>query len=137
LKAHLAKLLDYQNAHWKKRCTIRWTKFGDENTKFFHSMATERYRRNNISALVAENGDIATSHAAKEEIIYQSFKQRLGSSDQPQMLLDLGSLIQPTPRLEDLSVPFTKEEIDAVVSSLPIDKAPGPDGFNGQFLKSC
>jgi hypothetical protein len=99
-------------------------------------MAIERYRRNNISALVAENGDIATSHAAKEEIIYQSFKQRLGSSDQPQMLLDLGSLIQPTPGLEDLSIPFTKEEIDAVVSSLPIDKAPGPHGFNGKFLKS-
>jgi hypothetical protein len=53
------------------------------------------------------------------------------------MLLDLGSLIQPTPGLEDLSSPFTKEEIDAVVSSLPIDKAPGPDGFNVQFLKSC
>jgi hypothetical protein len=137
LKAHLAKLLEYQNAYWKRRCTIRWTKFDDENTKFFHSMATERYRRNNISALITDNGDIATAHAAKEEIIYQSFKQRLGSSDQTQMLLDLGSLIQPTPGLEDLSSPFTKEEIDTVVSSLPIDMAPGPDGFNGQFLKSC
>jgi hypothetical protein len=60
---------------------------------FFHSMATERYRRNNISTLISYNGDIATTHAAKEEIIFQSFKQRLGSSDQPQMLLDLGSLI--------------------------------------------
>jgi hypothetical protein len=125
-----------QNAYWKKRCTIIWTKFGDENTKFFHYMATERYRRNNISTLISDNGDIANTHAAKEEIIFQSFKQRLGSSDQPQMLLDLGSLIQPTPGLEELSSPFTKEEIDAVVSSLPIDKAPGPDGFNGQFLKS-
>jgi hypothetical protein len=53
------------------------------------------------------------------------------------MLLDLGSLIQPSPGLEDLSAPFIKEEIDVVVSSLPIDKAPGPNRFNGQFLKSC
>jgi hypothetical protein len=53
------------------------------------------------------------------------------------MLFDLHSLIQPTDGLEDLSVPFTKEEIDSVVKTLPIDKAPGPDGFNGQFLKSC
>jgi hypothetical protein len=53
------------------------------------------------------------------------------------MLFDLSSLIQPTPGLEELSAPFTKEEIDAVVKSMPLDNAPGPDGFNGQFLKSC
>jgi hypothetical protein len=35
LKVHLARLLEYQNIYWKKRCTIRWTKFGDENTIFF------------------------------------------------------------------------------------------------------
>jgi hypothetical protein len=51
LKMHLARLLNYQNIYWKKRCTIRWTKFGDENTKFFHSMATERYRRKNMLLL--------------------------------------------------------------------------------------
>jgi hypothetical protein len=51
LKQHLARLLDYQNAYWKKRCTIRWTKFGDENTKFFHSIATELHRRNSIAYL--------------------------------------------------------------------------------------
>jgi hypothetical protein len=33
-------------------------------------MATERYRRNNISTLISDNGDIATTHAAKEEIIF-------------------------------------------------------------------
>ena len=51
LKEHLLLLLDYQRQYWKKRCTIRWTKFGDENTKFFHSIATDRYRRNSISQL--------------------------------------------------------------------------------------
>jgi hypothetical protein len=35
LKKHLLTLLDYQNQYWKKRCTVRWTKFGDENTKLF------------------------------------------------------------------------------------------------------
>jgi hypothetical protein len=74
-------LLEYQNAYWKKRCTIIWTKFGDENTKFFHSIATERHRRNYISALAAADGNIANDHAAKEEIIFQSFKERLGSSE--------------------------------------------------------
>jgi hypothetical protein len=39
--------------------------------------------------------------------------------------------------LNKLSAPFTEKEIDQVVALLPIDKAPGPDGFNGCFMKSC
>jgi hypothetical protein len=34
-----------------------------------------------------------------------------------------------------IEAPFTKEDIDNVVKKLPFDKAPGPDGFNGLFLK--
>jgi hypothetical protein len=89
LKKHLARLLEYQNAYWKKRCTIRWTKFGDENTNFFHTVATERHRRNSIPTLSAADGSLATDHAAKEEIIFSSFKERLGTAEQPQMLFDL------------------------------------------------
>jgi len=32
---------------------------------------------------------------------------------------------------------FTKTEIDQVVKNLPSYKAPGPDGFNTDFLKKC
>jgi hypothetical protein len=39
--------------------------------------------------------------------------------------------------LEDLSKPFSVEEIDQVVSLMPSDKSPGPDGFSGLFLKVC
>jgi hypothetical protein len=39
--------------------------------------------------------------------------------------------------LEILEEPFTKEEIDSIIQQLPIDKSPGPDGFNGDFLKKC
>jgi hypothetical protein len=52
------------------------------------------------------------------------------------MLLDPNAIIQPTTGLEELTIPFTKEEIDNVIKSMPVDKAPGPDGFNGKFLKS-
>ena len=33
LKNHLLRLLTYQKEYWRKRCSIRWTKFGDENTR--------------------------------------------------------------------------------------------------------
>jgi hypothetical protein len=112
------------------------TKFGDENTKKNHSVATERYRRNNIASLLITDGSVISEYKGKEEIIFQAYKERLGSCDQPQMLFDLADLIQPAPGLEDLSIRLTKQEIDAVVQNMPLDKAPGPNGFNGQFLKS-
>lgn len=37
--------------------------------------------------------------------------------------------------LEDLDAPFTEQEIHAVVKEMPLEKAPGPDGFIGAFYK--
>jgi hypothetical protein len=95
LRNHLLCLLDYQKQYWKKRCTIRWTKFGDENSNFFQAMATERYRRNSISALINDQGQQVSDHAGKEEIIYDSFKARLGTKCNPQMAFNLEELISP------------------------------------------
>jgi hypothetical protein len=38
-------------------------------------------------------------------------------------------------KLQQIEAPFTKEDIDNVVKKLTSDKALGPDGFNGLFLK--
>jgi len=39
--------------------------------------------------------------------------------------------------LEWLEQPFSKEEIDRIIAELPTNKFPGPNGFNGEFLKKC
>ena len=52
------------------------------------------------------------------------------------MQFDLGSLIQPVQGLQDLARPFSQDEVEAVLKELPMDRAPGPDGFNGFFLKN-
>jgi hypothetical protein len=51
LKMHILKLLQNQKEYWRKRYTVRWTKFGDESTKKIHAAATERYRFNTITSL--------------------------------------------------------------------------------------
>jgi hypothetical protein len=53
------------------------------------------------------------------------------------MSFDLDTLISVEVDLSSLVQPFTKEEIDRVIRTTPPDKAPGPDGFNGLFLKKC
>jgi hypothetical protein len=51
------------------------------------------------------------------------------------MLFNLNSLITPRDNLESLGAPIYREEIDTMVKRIPSDKAPGPDGFNGLFIK--
>jgi hypothetical protein len=115
---------------------VRWVTFGDENSKLFQAMATHSFRRNYISSLQLEDGSFVSDHKLKPGLLWRSFKDRLGVSEFNGFLFDLTPLIQvvPLPVLDD---PFSKEEIDAAVKEMPSDHAPGPDGFNGFFMKHC
>ena len=110
---------------------------GEENTKFFHAMATERFRRSFISSLELPDGHVVTDHDQMAAIACNCFKDRMGSSRGISTMFDLDCLISPVDNLEELVSPFTSEEMDKVVQKMPIDKAPGPYGFNGMFLKKC
>lgn len=137
IKAKILEYLKYKQIYWQKRCTIRWAKFGGENTKFFHAAATERYRQNLITHLQTDDGRLLMDHAEKAEIIYQTFQQRMGVSTLPTMHFDLPDLMDTVNDLHSLSLGFTTLEIDEVVRKMRVDRSPGPDGFNGCFVKSC
>ena len=114
LKLHLDMLLKYQNDYWRKRCTVRYSRFADENTKLFQSLTTERFRQNSIANL--RDGDVIVSgHIGKEGVLYKTYKERLGSSKPTPMCFNLSWIIRRIPGLDELSVPFSKEEIDAVI----------------------
>jgi hypothetical protein len=61
----------------------------------------------------------------------------MGSSEYTHMYYDLEDLLAPDPNLATLEHSFSKEEIDSVIKQLPNNKAPGPDGFNGDFFKNA
>ena len=111
--------------------------WGGDNTKFFHSAASERFRRNSIASLKLSDGSIVSDHAGKALELYQTYKNRLGRAEPHDMKFDLTQLFKKVEGLDVLTKPFTHEEIDKVVQEMPLDRAPGPDGFNGCFLKSC
>jgi hypothetical protein len=52
-------------------------------------------------------------------------------------LIQFKNIYQPIHGLDELTKPFEKAEMDLVVKHMASDKAPGPDGFNGLFLKKC
>jgi len=61
----------------------------------------------------------------------------MGTTSSPTMLFDLASIITPVEGLENIAATILPAEVDSVVKHMPNDKAPGPDGFNGLFLKKC
>ena len=52
---NLDALLRKQKIYWAQRSRIPWLKHGDKNTKFFHSKASQRRRRNHIQSLKNAN----------------------------------------------------------------------------------
>jgi hypothetical protein len=61
----------------------------------------------------------------------------MGCTTNPVMLYNLSQLVQVRDNLEDLARPFSIDDIDTVIKQMSANKAPGPDGFNGFFLKNC
>ena len=100
-------------------------------------MATERHRKNSIASLKLPDGSVVFDHSKMVGIIWGCFKNRMGTTRGIMMGFDLPSVITPVAGLEVLTRPFEKEEMDNVVKHTPVDKAPGPDGFNGLFFKKC
>ena len=109
---------------------------GYENTHFFHTMATISHKKNFIVSLVKPDGTIISEHEQKAQLLWSAFKQRLGVSEFTSIAYDLSSLLNQH-NLEHLDENFSQNEIDMVIKGLPNSHAPGPDGFNGLFIKKC
>jgi hypothetical protein len=90
---HLHDLLAKQRAYWKQRGQIKWATLEDAGTNFFHANATTKHRHNLILSLVDDNGIVVTSHVDKEDVLFQTFKDRLGTSQPTSMVFNLSSLI--------------------------------------------
>jgi hypothetical protein len=156
VRKHLLFLLEAKRTFWKQHSTARWVTLGDENTKFFHTLATRSFRRNYISQIRVDEDTVITDHDLIASVLYNAFKERIGVSDFVGISYDLHSnafkerigvsdfvgisydlhsLIH-TVDLPLLDGPFTDMDIQNDLKEMPLDHAPRPDGFNGLFIKS-
>jgi hypothetical protein len=97
----------------------------------------QRSHTEGIPQLTNDDGAVINDHAGKADMIWSSFRGRIGVTTNPTMVFHLAELITPHEDLSSLVTPFSESEIDDIVKRMPPDKAPGPDGFNGHFIKKC
>jgi hypothetical protein len=83
-----------------------------------------------------DDGSTLTTHSEKANAFLHSFKNMMGvcMATSP---MDLRVFIEKVENLDSLVTPFSDEEIDNIVQHMKSNRALGPDGFNGLFLKKC
>ena len=136
LKLRSIGLALIEKARIRQRSRLTYIRFGDANTKFFQLRANSRSRKNYIHYLQTEEG-LAFSHDDKEKIITDHFRQHLGTTIGRPATFNWSSLGYQAHDLSSLEEPFSQQEIKDTIDSMPMDKAPGPDGFTGIFFKEC
>jgi hypothetical protein len=90
---------------------------------------------NTITSLETVDDRTISDHHEKATLLWEEYKDRLGCSTQIQVHFNLHELVQHH-NLEQIEAPFTKEDIDNVIKKTALRQSPGPDGFNGLFLKN-
>jgi hypothetical protein len=102
--------LNLKKKYWKQRNTVRWVKFGDENSQFFHTMATIAHK-NFIVTFSNSDGNLIIDHEQKANLLWGSFKERMEVSEYQGIIFNLADLLIP----QDLSLlydDFSMEEIE-------------------------
>lgn len=130
------EVLAQEELFWRQKARCDWARFGDRNTRFFHTTMITSRKRNKIEALTTDDGTMITDQRELKRTTVDYFHGLYEATG------NLGSLTTTTnfPRLEriDLDVlegAFNDLEIREAIFMGPL-KAPSPNGLQPIFFHS-
>lgn len=115
---------------------MNWLWDWDTNTRFFHAMTSARKRKNTISKLTKDNGDVVTEQMEIGEVVVYFFRElfRGVQGVYEEVLQYVDSRLNEEEN-EVLLRPLDMEEFKLVLFQLHSNKTLGPDGLNLAFFK--
>lgn len=93
LKEEINVLMEQEELKWRQRAKENWLRDGDRNTKYFHTCANQRQRRNRIEQVVDRLGRTCTSQATMEQA-FIDYYQHLFTSANPHDIDDCTKAIE-------------------------------------------
>ncbi|KAK3229325.1 hypothetical protein Dsin_001206 [Dipteronia sinensis] len=136
IMAEFWKILRVEEQEWRQKSRVKWLTEGDRNSRFFHCVANGRRRNNLIEDIHFGGIKKSKPHEIKEEIAvyFETFYKNVNWRRPNIRGLPIKKLTEVERDL--LEAKFDKDEVWAALSSCDGNKAPGPDGFNLNFIKS-
>ena len=120
----------------RQRSRLTYLAEGDANTRFFHLQACHRNRKSAVGNILMDDM-VLINNEEKANAFFEHFDQLLGTSCRTSLKLDLDQLALPRKDLSGIDICFTEDEIWQAIKEIPLDKAPGPDGFTGLFYRTA
>ncbi|KAK2975193.1 hypothetical protein RJ640_022085 [Escallonia rubra] len=134
LQLEFHQITKMEEISWRQKSMETWLKLGDENSRYFHMMASMKRRRNFISAIYVDNSRVDDLDTIKSKAV-QFYQNLLTERFEHRPLLDGIRFNSLSPeKAANLESPFTEDEVWSAVKGCKADKAPGPDGFNFGFI---
>jgi ribonuclease HI len=138
LRKEVNGLLIKEEKMWQQRSRTLWLKDGDRNTKYFHSRATHRQRRNLLLGIRNEAGDLITNQDQIGSCFIEYYQSLFTAAPlvDAEVVLDGINRSVSEEMNQTLTSPFTEAEITAAIKQMAPLKAPGPDGMPPVFYQS-
>ena len=137
LKEEINVLMDQETRMWNQLSHILWLKNGDGNTKFFHTRASHRFRKNVILGINDPHGDWKVEPNDIGEVLI-NFYQELFTTSNPTLHEDV---LDQIPRVilddmnKDLMCKFKEWEVVQALKHMAHVKAPNPNGMPPLFFQ--
>lgn len=137
LKSEIAKAFRDEEDFWCQKSRDKWLVAGDNNTSFFHASVKDLRQRNQLSKLVGEAGQDATSAEAMGKVAVDYFTSLFSSVDGGNLSnIFTGFNAKVTVEMnEKLTRNVTDMEIRDAVFGIKASNAPGNDSLNGLFFQ--
>ena len=116
-RAELNELIAQENIYWHQRAKVSWFQEGDRNSKFFHVVASQRRRHNEITKLKDSSRNFYSNQTNLERIVVDYFQEMFTSvstRSYSQVIHYVHEVI--TPEMNNMLLEeFTQDEVKKVL----------------------
>ena len=138
LKKEIVELVNKENRLWFQRSKVLLAKFGDRNSKYFHSHASQRKRKNLIRKLKDSNGRVVEDNEGIAECLVQYYQNLFCSTNQQYCSSAIDSIqtVITEEMNSKLSSEFTQLEVKQAINRMAPLKASGWTVCHPSFINT-